>query len=395
MTAIGSRAWVLTLAALTATTALSIDMSLPAQPAIAGAFGVGSAASQLTLSPFLVGYSAGMLLVGALSDRFGRRAILLASLAVFFAGGVASALAPSIGMLVGARILQGFGASGGPVLARAMVRDTQPIASAARILASMMSALALAPMIAPAIGGVLLDGIGWRAIFGALGLVAVGFLVIVAATLEETLPRARRASLAPAAIARNYAVFFRTSSVRAPMLAICLGFGAQFAFISASPFVLIEHYGVATKHYAFYFGATALALMGGARGAGQLLRGRTPRAVWRFGAAVLFTGSVATAAASRVDALGIAGLMAPVLVVFVGIGLTNPSTTAMALEPVPTIAGTASAIMGASQMLSGAAAGWIVARVGGSDAHTLGSAIGLLGASAAAMVLLPSRPRPR
>lgn len=198
---IGSRRWVMALAALTGTTALSIDMSLPAQPTLVREFGVTPEIAQLTLGIFLVAYAIGQLVVGPLSDALGRRRVLLAGLAVFTAGGVVCAAAPSMGVLLAARALQGLGSAASPVIARAMVRDTQPPAGAARMLSTIMAVLAIAPMLAPAVGGALLAAIGWQAIFVALAVIGAGFGATALVMLPETLPPERRIAPSLAATA--------------------------------------------------------------------------------------------------------------------------------------------------------------------------------------------------
>jgi DHA1 family bicyclomycin/chloramphenicol resistance-like MFS transporter len=144
---------------MTAVTALSIDMSLPAQPALATAFGVSESTAQLTLSLFLIGFAGAQIFTGHLSDRLGRRRVMLGGLALFTVSGVACAASPTIEVLLACRVLQGIGAAASPVVARAMVRDTQPGAEAARLLSTMLAALAVAPMAAPVICGALLGAL--------------------------------------------------------------------------------------------------------------------------------------------------------------------------------------------------------------------------------------------
>lgn len=380
----GSGAWILTLAALAATAAMSIDMSLPAQPRIAVDLGVGRASAQLTLSLFLVGFAFGQLVVGQVSDALGRRRALLVWLGLYAAGGVCAALSPTIALLCAMRVVQGFGAAGGPVIGRAMIRDTQPTTEAARLLATLMSALAIAPMVAPSIGGALLVASGWRAIFAVLAIFGALLVALAWGTLAETLPAERRVAFAPAALARNLWRVVRTPGIPAPIGVVCLLFGGQFAFISDSPFVFMEHHGASPTRYAIYFGLTALSLMAGAALGGRLLRRRGPREVVRIGATLLLAGGVATALLPWLaPGAGAVALLAPAALYFHGVGMTGPSATALALEPVPWAAGTASALLGALQMLSGAISGALATRLAGSDPATLGLVIGAYGSLAA------------
>jgi DHA1 family bicyclomycin/chloramphenicol resistance-like MFS transporter len=385
---IGSARWIATLAAMTAVTALSIDMSLPAQPTLATTFDVSSATAQLTLSVFLIGFAVAQLITGYLSDAFGRRPVLLGGLALFTVSGIACSLAPSIELLIACRALQGVGAAAAPVVARAMVRDTQPAASAARLLSTMLAALAIAPMVAPVIGSAVLDVIGWRGIFAALAGCGVVLFTLARLTLVETLPVERRLPPSLPGLVRGYARVFRTPGVRLPMLISCATFAGQFGYIADSPFVLMEGYHVAPSAYAFYFAATAFALMVGSLFGGKLLRaGRSPGAMLVIGACTLLAGGVLVVVGTHAD-LGIAGLMIPLVVFFFGIGITSPSATALALQPVPHIAGTASAAIGFFSVTAGVIAGYETTRIGGSDPRMFSLVMLVTGAIAAVLAII-------
>jgi DHA1 family bicyclomycin/chloramphenicol resistance-like MFS transporter len=177
------------------------------------------------------------------------------------------------------------------------------------------------------------------------------------------------------------------------MLVSCASFAGQFAYISDSPFVLIDGYGVAPGHYGFYFAATALALMLGSLGGGRMLRaGRSPRAMLRLGASLLLVGGVLVVVLTRAH-LGLAGFVGPMLVYFLGIGLTSPSATALAMEPVPHLAGTASAAVGSLQMVAGALAGYQTTRLGGSSPRIFAEVVAVMGTLAFLLALGASRRR--
>lgn len=373
---------------MTAVTALSIDMSLPAQPALAEAFGVSSSTAQLTLSLFLLGFAAAQIITGYLSDVLGRRRVMLGGLALFTVSGVACAASPTIEVLLACRVLQGIGAAAAPVVARAMVRDAVPGAQSARLLSTMLAALAVAPMIAPVIGGALLGAFGWRAIFVMLAVTGALFFALAAATLTETLAPEKRSSHS---LVRGFATFFRTPGTRLPMFVSCASFAGQFAYISDSPFVLIDGYHVPPSHYGFYFAATALALMIGSLGGGAMLRaGRSPRAMLALGATLLLAGGVLVVVLTRAE-LGVMGFVGPMLVYFLGIGLASPSATALAMEPVPHLAGTASAAIGSLQMTAGALSGYETTRIGGSSPRLFASVVLVMGTLAFLLALGASR----
>lgn len=352
---------------MTAVTALSIDMSLPAQPTLATVFDVSSETAQLTLSVFLVAFAAAQLVTGYLSDAVGRRPVLIVGLALYAVSGLACALSPSIEILLACRVVQGFGAAAGPVVARAMVRDTQPAHEAARLLSTMLAVLAIAPMIAPQIGGWLLALFDWHAIFFALAIGGVILVTLAALLLPETHPPGRRLTGGLAGLARGFQEFFRTPGTRLPVFVTCATFAGQFAYIGDSPFVMIEGFDVSPRAYAYYFGGTALALMLGAFAGRAMLRaGRSPRLLLRVGTSLLLAGGILVVAGTH-GGLGLPGFYVPMLVYFLGVGLTSPSATALAMEPTPHLAGTASAAVGSLQMTSGAIAGYLTTKIGGSS----------------------------
>jgi MFS transporter, DHA1 family, multidrug resistance protein len=370
--AIGSRRWIATLSALTAVTALSIDMSLPAQPALVRTFGVPEETAGLTLSLFMVGFAAAQLVVGSLSDSWGRRPVMIGGLTLFTLAGIACALSPSIEVLLAFRIVQGAGAAAGPVVARAMVRDTQAAARAAQLLSAMLAALAIAPMIAPTIGGLLLSAFSWRAIFATLALFGALFLVGSHVSLVETHPPERRRTLSPGGVLASYRTLFTTRGTRLPLAIACASFAGQFAFIADSPFVLIEGYHVPTSSYGYYFAVEAFALMCGAQLGGRLLRaGRSPRGLIVLGTTLLVCGAMLAVILTQAAGLGLYALIASCAVYFVGVGITSPCAAALTMEPVPQIAGTASSTIGVLTMTSGALSGYLTTKIGGNSPTTL------------------------
>lgn len=390
---IGSRAWVFTLAALTAVVALSVDMSLPAQPTLARTFAVSDATTQLTLSAFLTSFAIVQLITGYLSDAWGRRRVIAVGLAVFSLAAIACAASPSIEALIACRVLQGVGAAAAPVVCRAMVRDTQPAAQAARLLSTMLAVLAIAPMVAPSIGGALLLALSWRAIFVALAVLGAGFFAIAALALPETLPPERRRPLSVRALAAGYLEFLTTPGTKLPLAVGCAVFAGQFAYIADSPLVIMTGYHVGELAYGLCFGSTALALMLGSILGGRMIRaGRSPHAMILRGGALLAIAGVAVALATAAD-LGIPGFLPAMIVYFFAAGMTGPSATAIAMEPVPQIAGTASAAIGFSTMISGVVAGYVTTRIGGADPTTFSHVVLVMGLGSGALAMACARGR--
>ncbi|CAN5734766.1 multidrug effflux MFS transporter [soil metagenome] len=383
---IGSTRWIVTLAAMTAVIALSIDMSLPAQPTLAATFHVEDATAGLTLSVFMIGFAIAQLIVGYLSDAWGRRRVLIAGLGLFSISAIACALSPSIEVLLVFRVLQGIGGSAAPVVARAMVRDTQPGQQAARLLSTMLATLAIAPMIAPSIGSLLLATLGWRAIFATLAICGFVLMRVAHQTLSETLPAERRLTASPRGLVRGFRTFFTTPGTRLPMLISCAAFAGQFAYIADSPFVYMDGYQVSSTTFSILFGLTALALMLGSITGGRMLHaGRSPGAMIVIGTSLLVFGGIAVTIGTRSSVFGISGFLVPMVIYFFGVGLASPSAMAMALEPVPHIAGTASAAIGFLTMTSGALAGYGTTKLGGSDPQAFAEVVVVMAFVAAAL----------
>src|SRR5208282_2850841 len=239
-------------------------MSLPALPTLGREFAATPDRVQLTLSLFVGGYAAGQIFIGPLSDRFGRKPILLFGLVLYVAAAAACALSPGIGFLIWARLVMGFAGCVGPVLARAVVRDHFAGKTAEQMFASLTAVFALAPLIAPTLGGWLLVHFGWRAIFVFLLAFALALVVVVAASFAESLKTPDADALRPSRLIANYGAFLGNR--------VCLGYAIVngfcwagiFAFLSGSPFVFIEVYGVAPARYGFYFALSAVGLVMGA-----------------------------------------------------------------------------------------------------------------------------------
>jgi DHA1 family bicyclomycin/chloramphenicol resistance-like MFS transporter len=355
-----SRIFVFLLGALMMVNVLSIDMTLPALPALGTAFSAPPDQIQLTLSLYLVGYAAGQIVIGPLSDRFGRRRVLVGGLAVYSLATLACAASPSIGILIAARLFQGVSACGGPVMVRAIVRDHFEGDRAAHMMSSLTTVFAVGPLLAPIIGGALLVRYGWPSIFLFIAFWSVVLLVVAWTWLAESLREPDQQALQPARILANYRTFFTTREAvgYAALNGLCsLG---MFAFLSGSPFVLIEIYGVAPDHYGYYFGLSALTLMLGASTNKWLLRRRPGERVMRYGCVTLTLGGAAAVAVPFSPVNGPLALTAAIMIYIFGQMLIQPNAVAAALMPLRHMAGTGSALMGMMQMLFGALGGYAV-----------------------------------
>ena len=351
----------LLLAALTALTSLSIDMSLPAMPELQQTFRAGVSSVQLTLSIFLTGFALGQVVCGPLSDRWGRRPVLLAGLALFTLAGLVCAGSSSLSMLLAARFVQGAGASVGPVVARAIVRDRYDARRASGVLSQITQVMIVAPLLAPTLGGYLLVNLGWQAIFVVLGVSGALFSLVCYRFLPETARprggdeiegRSRKGSL-------REVVRHRASLRHA--LTTCFAYAGMFAYIGSSPFVLIDGFGVKEENFGYYFALTALALLVAATVNRSLLKRRTS-SLWilRRGVLILFTAGAALALTSWFSLGGLAGVLVPMMAYMFGQGLVMPNATAVAMAPHGESAGLVSSLMGALQTGGGALAGYLV-----------------------------------
>jgi MFS transporter, DHA1 family, multidrug resistance protein len=384
MLAPGSRAFTILIGALSGLTALSVDMSLPAMPRLTQFFATTPDETQLTLSLFLVGFAVGQLFYGPLSDRYGRRPVLLGGLAIYALGGVGCALSPSIETLVAFRLLQGIGGCVGRVMGPAIVRDEFHAQRGAQILSHVTQVVALAPLLAPMIGGYLLLVADWRAIFFLLAVCGIAILLATSLQFAESSKYRDPSALRLPNLLANWLRFLTNRGCLGYLLIICCVFSGLFSYISGSSFVFIEVFGVPSQVYGLLFGVTALAFMAGATLNGRLVHSVAPQRIVRFGLAINFGGALVLFLLA-LAAPSIVGIIAPMMVFVFGMGLVIPNATAAAMEPMPRIAGVASSLLGSAQMAAGSLVGYLVNRF--YDGTPLAMASGIAGASLAAVLV--------
>lgn len=352
------------LALLSAFTPLSIDMYLPALPVIAVDLRGSAGDIQLTLSAFMVAFGAGQIFYGPAGDRFGRRPVILAGLVVYMVASIGCAFAAAAGHLIALRFLQGLAACGGVVLARTMVRDLAEKDQAARAMSLMLACTSIAPMLAPLIGGQILWFAGWRAIFWVLAGAGVFAFVVAWAKLPETLRPEYRQPFALGSIVKRFGELLRHRAFMGYALAASFQFAALFSFISGSPFVFIERYGIAPREYGLVFGGMVVFMTVGSLLNARFVRqlGAGPILRW----AVLVPAVAGTTAAvlgwieARHGTIGLWPFLACFVAQIATISLIGPNATAMALQRYPHMAGTASSLMGVLTFGTGAAFGAVV-----------------------------------
>ncbi|WP_406266959.1 Bcr/CflA family multidrug efflux MFS transporter [Streptomyces sp. NBC_00191] len=357
----------LVLGGLTALPPLSMDMYLPALPAVTRSLGAPAATVQLTLTACLAGMALGQLVVGPMSDKWGRRRPLLVGMIVYVAATAVCALAPTVDMLIGFRLLQGLAGAAGIVIARAVVRDLYDGVEMARFFSTLMLISGVAPIIAPLIGGQVLRITDWRGIFVVLTAVGILLTLVVAKWLHETLPPERRHGGGVGEALRTMRGLLADRVFTGYTLTGGLAFATLFAYISASPFVVQEIYGASPQTFSLLFGVNSIGLITLGQINGKVLVGR----VSLDKALGLGLGMVMLAATALLlmtsGVFGRVGLLPVAVGLFVlmsAMGLVMPNTNALALLRTPHAAGSASALIGTSAFLIGAIASPLVGIAG-------------------------------
>ena len=339
------------LGALQAFAPLSIDMYLPAMPAMETVFHTSAAAVQITMVTFLLGYAVGQSLYGPITDRFGRKPPLYASLLLFIAASAACALAPSIPLISAFRLLQAIGACGGAVMSRAMVRDLFPPQDLRRIFSMLVLVLGVSPVVAPLFGSYLLLWFGWKAAFVAQATLGVVSMAGMHFRLPESLGRDARRPLDWDAVTSAYTRLLKDRTFLGASVVCGFSSAGTFAYITSAPFVFISLYKVSTEHFGWLFGAVAAGMV-----LASQINGRMSHQIplWRvlrnanlvqLGAGLVLLATVLS---------GVGGLGGVFLGVFAYVsaqGFVFPNGSAIAMMRHGKIAGTASALLGTNQFL--------------------------------------------
>ncbi|MFF3331199.1 multidrug effflux MFS transporter [Streptomyces sp. NPDC002888] len=355
------------LGGLTATPPLAMDMYLPALPEVTRALHAPAATVQLTLTACLAGMALGQLVVGPMSDRWGRRRPLLAGLAVYVLATILCALAPTVESLVAFRLAQGLGGAAGIVIARAVVRDLYDGVAMARFFSNLMLISGVAPIVAPLIGGQVLRVTDWRGVFVVLTVVGVLLTGVVWARLPETLPSGDRHSGGVGEALRSMRRLLADLPFTGYLLAGGFAFAALFAYISASPFVIQEIYGASPQTFSLLFGLNSVGLVVIGQLNGKVLVGRVRLdKVMAVGLTVVILAATALLlmAAGAFGEVGLVPVAAALFVLMSAMGLTLPNAQTLALLRTRHSAGSASALLGTSSFLIGAIASPLVGIAG-------------------------------
>jgi DHA1 family bicyclomycin/chloramphenicol resistance-like MFS transporter len=354
---------VLLLGALSAFAPLSIDMYLPALPSMARELHSSAAAAQLSLTACLIGLAAGQSLAGPLSDARGRRRPLLTGVTVYAAVSAICAVAPSIWVLLALRLIQGLAGAAGIVIARAVVRDRYDGNELARFYALLLIVNGAAPIVAPVLGAQLLRVTTWRGIFVVLAIIGVTLLAAGAIGLPETLPPGRRQTGGTKAMLCDGRQLLADREFAGYALASGFAFGAMFAYISGSPFVLQAKFGISPQLFSLIFAINGAGIIVAGQVSRWLIGRASPRVLLIAGLTGSAAGGVALLAAAIIG-VGLALILPSLFVVVASTGLVLPNATALALARHGHDAGAASGVLGLAQFAIGAAAAPLVGIAG-------------------------------
>lgn len=367
---------------LSALGSLCVDMYLPALPRISRDLDAGTSATQASLTTCLAGLALGQMLIGPVSDRFGRRPPLFAGLGAFIVAAVGCSLMPSIYGFLAFRFIQGLGGAAGIVISRAIVRDLYSGSAAARFFSMLMTVVGVGPLLAPQSGAALLALGSWRMLFAALagaGLVLLGVAYVL---LPDTLPADARSDDTAVATLRTMRSVITDRAFLVNALGCGIGFGAIFSYVAGAPFALEDTFGLSAAMFSLAFGVNGGGLVIASHINGRLVGRLGPMRLFTHGAICLATGSVGLLVLIATHWLGLFGVLACMFLVLSSNGFVTPNAMALALNDFPHAAGSASALLGVLQFSVGAVAAPLVGVAGPHNDLPMGIAIAFFGASA-------------
>ena len=376
----------LILASLVALGPLSTDMYLPALPRLTTELGASIAAAQLSLSIFLVGFALAQLIYGPLSDRFGRKVVFLWGMAIFLVATAGCALATDITAFIILRFLQAVGGTVGPVLGRAIVRDIHGPVNSGKALSHIGAAMAIAPALAPVIGGYLSVWFGWQSVFWALAGYGVVCTALLYLQVPESAPLEHRRAPSLASMRADFTTLLTDRRYLGYCLSCAFAYAGLFAFLSGSSFVIIQFYGVAEQRYGLLFALVVGGYVGGTLLAGKFSIAKGVNLLITCGGVITLLGggamllcALVPGVAGAAGTLGVWAVVLPMVLYMLGLGLVMPQSLAGALAAYPQMAGAASGLFGFIQMTLAAAVG---IAVGHSYNHTplpMAATIALMG----------------
>lgn len=375
--------FVLILSALMAFTSLSTDIYLPAMPLMAKDL---QGDAELTITGFLIGFCIAQLIWGPVSDHFGRRLPLFIGMVLFVIGSAGCALSTDIGQIVFWRVFQALGACTGPMLARAMIRDLFSRTRAAQMLSTLMIIMAIAPIAGPLLGGQMIKVTSWHSIFWLLAVIGT-IMLISLFWLPETLPEEKRVKASPGSAFRNYITLLSNTQYMRFTMCLTFYYVAAYAFITGSPFVYITYFGVEPQHYGWLFAVNIVGLMAVSMVNRRLVHRYPLETLLRYAVCIAMLAALVLALATGAGIGGIGLIVAAVFIFFSMNGIIAATSTAAALDAVPNVAGSASALMGSLQYGSGIISSLLLALLSDGTPWTMGWIIAVFTVASAVMAL--------
>ncbi|PFG40620.1 DHA1 family bicyclomycin/chloramphenicol resistance-like MFS transporter [Georgenia soli] len=384
--------FVLLLGAMAALPAVTTDLYLPSLPVVAEDLSSGPALVQATITGVLIGGAIGQLLIGPLSDRYGRRRPVMIGVSLHVVASVLCALTPGIWPLIVLRVIQGIGNAAATVTAMAVIRDRYSGAGASVLMSRLMLVIGVAPLLAPTVGGLIAGWWGWRATFVVLALVGLVLIPVMARFLPETLPPAARRREPLGATFAGYGQLLRDGHFMALAVLPGLGLAALMSYVAGSPFVLQEGYGLSETEFALLFALNGAGLVLGSQLNASLVKRFEPTAVLGVAIPLAATLGVVLLALVATGTGGLLGLIVPLWLLLSVNSLVLPNATALALTLHGERAGTAAALIGALQAGVAGVVSPVVGLLGGDD---VAMATVILGAVSASLVIFLAAGRTR
>ena len=372
-------------------------MYLPALPVLGNEFGASPGHVQLSVASFFLGLAVGQGFYGPLSDRFGRTRPLYAGLTLFVLSSIACALTPSINFLIAVRFFQALGACSGQVLSRAIVRDLFEPREAVQVFSLLVLVMGVSPVLAPLLGGQILQWFPWRTIFWVIAALGTAGLAGSLIRLRES-HYGERKPLVVANVMRTYAQLLRDRAFLGYVLTGGMAMAGMFAYIVGSPYVFMEHFRVSTRYFGFFFGLNALGLVLAAQLNARLVRRFTSDAIIRKVLMVQVVSGALLFIGAKSGVLQLYGVAAFLFIYVSSVGCLFPNITAMAMAPHGARAGSASALIGVIQFTLAAASASLIGATNSGAAVPVATVIGVCAVSAAILywtMVHPSRAQAR
>lgn len=347
---------IFTLGALSALGPFSIDMYLPGFPAIADDLHTTISRVQLSLTSYFIGISVGQLFFGPIIDRFGRKKPLYAGLIIYLAASIGCMFSSSVEVLIGLRFLQALGSCAGAVVSRAMVRDIFPVNENAKIFSMLILVVAISPIVAPTAGGYMSEALGWQSIFATLSIVSAVILFMAYKILPESKAADPGMSMHPKKILTDFRYVLQTKQFILYVCAAGFASAGMFAYISGSPFVFIEIFGVNAKHYGWFFAFNASGLIIASQVNRLLLSKRSSEDIISVTSIIQVLAGITLFLLTYFNLIGLAGIVFFLFTYLAMQGFLFPNASALSLAPFHTRTGIASSLMGCVQMFFSAAA---------------------------------------